>query len=117
ENRNKSMWNTIHHQLTTKDSKSLRKLLKINWNAMNLSKDGDTVLHSATKSNDKEMVQFILQRISPITKHRMLQWKNHQKQVPLDIQPTQEIHQLLPLPEVKPKHQPPVEVKHPPTLQ
>jgi hypothetical protein len=44
--------------------------------------DGDTILHSAAKSNDMKMMEFILQRISPSTKQRMLKMENKHNQLP-----------------------------------
>jgi hypothetical protein len=34
-------------------------------NSFNLSEDDDTILHTAAKSNDVKMIEFLLQRIYP----------------------------------------------------
>jgi hypothetical protein len=57
----------------------------INLNSFNLSTVGDTFVHSAAKSNDVKMMEFILQRLSPSTKQRMLKMKNWRHQLPSDL--------------------------------
>src|SRR5690606_21232799 len=54
----------------------------------------------AAKSNNVKMMEFILQRISPSTKERMLKLKNKQQQLPSDLVTTKwtpSIHSLFPL--------------------
>jgi ankyrin repeat protein len=66
---NKKLWTEIHECIRTNDLKQLMTLLSqhtINLNSFNLSTDGDTILHSAAKSNDVKMMEFVLQRISPL---------------------------------------------------
>ena len=88
----------------------------INLNSFNLSTDGDTILHSAAKSNDVKMIEFILQRISsstttnvkdeelprrsPNIKERMLKTKNKHQQLPANLVApiwAPSIHSLFPL--------------------
>jgi hypothetical protein len=71
----------------------------INLNSFNLSDDGDTILHSAAKSNNVKMIEFILQRISPSTKQRMMKMKNKQQHLPIDLLTTwtPSTHSLFPL--------------------
>jgi hypothetical protein len=74
------MWEAIHESIRTNDLKQLMTLLSrhtINsLNSFNLSRDGDTILHSAAKSNDVKMIEFIFQRLSPSAKQRMLNMRN-----------------------------------------
>jgi hypothetical protein len=71
----------------------------INLNSFNLSLNGDTILHSAAKSNDVKMIQFVLQKVSPTTRERMINMRNKQHQLPSDIVTawTPSIHSLFPL--------------------
>jgi hypothetical protein len=71
----------------------------INLNSCNLSTDGDTILHSAAKSNDVKMITFILQRVSPRTREQMVKMKNYQQQLPSDLVArwTPSTHSLFPL--------------------
>jgi hypothetical protein len=74
--------------IKSSDLEQLMTLLSkhtINLNSFNLSKDGDTILHSAAKSNNVKMIKFLLQKISPSTKQRMLKMKNKQEQLPSDL--------------------------------
>jgi hypothetical protein len=85
---NKKMWDEIHEFIRTNSLEQLMTLLSkhtINLNSFNLSTDGDTILHSAAKSNDVKMMEFILQRISPSTKERMIKMKNKEEQLPSDL--------------------------------
>jgi hypothetical protein len=96
------MWEEIHHRVRTNDLEQLMVLLSkhtINLNSFNVSTDGDTILHSAAKSNDVKMMEFILQRMSPSTKGRMMKMKNKQEQLPVDLLTTwaPSIHSLFPL--------------------
>jgi hypothetical protein len=101
--RNKDLWRAIHYFIRTNDLEKLMTLLSehtINLNSFNLSTDGDTILHSAAKSNDVKMIEFILQRISPSTKQRMIQMKNRQEKLPADLLErrwTPSTHSLFPL--------------------
>jgi hypothetical protein len=88
--------------IRTNDLNQLMTLLSkhtINLNSFNLSTDGDTILHSAAKSNNVKMMEFVLQRISPSTKQRMLKMRNKQEQLPSDLIRvwTPSIHSLFPL--------------------
>jgi hypothetical protein len=101
-NQNKKMWNEIHECIRTNDLNQLMTLLSkhtINLNSFNLSTDEDTILHSAAKSNNVKMMEFVLQRLSPSTKQRMLKMKNKQKQLPSDLLTiwAPSIHSLFPL--------------------
>jgi ankyrin repeat protein len=96
------MWKDIHDYIRNDDLKELMSLLSdhtINLNSLNLSDDGDTILHSAARSNDVKMMEFILQRISPNTKQRMLKMRNKQQQLPSDLLTVwaPSIHSLFPL--------------------
>jgi hypothetical protein len=99
--RNKEMWIDIHESIRMNDLKQLKTLLskQINLNSFNLSTDGDTILHSAAKSNDVKVMEFILQRISPSTRQRMLKTKNKSGELPSDLVTVwaPSIHSLLPL--------------------
>jgi hypothetical protein len=82
------MWSEIHECVRTNSLQQLQTLLSkhtINLNSFNLSTDGDTILHSAAKSNDVKMMEFILQRISPSTRQRMLRMENKHNQLPSDL--------------------------------
>jgi hypothetical protein len=96
------MWREIHDCIRTNDLKLLMTLPSkhtISLNSFNRSVDGDTILHSAAKSNNVKMMEFVLQRMSPSTKQRMLQMKNNQQQLPSDLVTTwaPSIHSLFPL--------------------
>jgi hypothetical protein len=81
-------WREIHDCIRTNDLEQLMTLLSkhsINLNSFILSTDGGTILHSAVKSNDVKMIGYILQRISPSTKQRMLKMKNKRQQLPSDL--------------------------------
>jgi hypothetical protein len=96
------MWRNVHLCIRTNGFRQLTELLSkhtINLNSFNLSTDGDTILHSAAKSNDVKMIEFVLQRISPSTKQRMLKMKNKRYQLPGDLLTvwTPLIHSLFPL--------------------
>jgi hypothetical protein len=85
---NKKLWNEIHECISTNNLEQLMALLSkhtINLNSFNLSTDGDTILHSAAKSNSVKMIEFVLQRISPSTKQQILKMKNKQKLLPSDL--------------------------------
>jgi hypothetical protein len=82
------MWNEIHDCIRTGDLKKLMTLLSkhaISLNSFNLYFRRDTILHSAAKSNDVKMIEFILQRISPSTKQRMMKMRNYNDQLPADL--------------------------------
>jgi hypothetical protein len=99
---NQILWGEIHDCIRCNDLEKLTALLSqhtINLNSFNLSTDRDTILHSAAKSNDVKMIEFVLQRISPRTKQRMMKMKNNQKQLPADLLRvwTPSTHALFPL--------------------
>jgi hypothetical protein len=101
-NQNKKMWNEIHSCIRTTDLQQLITLLSkhtINLNSFNLSTDGDTILHSAAKSNNVKMMEYILQRISPSVKKKMMKMKNKQHKLPADLLRiwTPSIQSLFPL--------------------
>jgi hypothetical protein len=101
-NLNKKMWEEIHGCIRTNSLEQLSTLLSkhtINLNSFNLSTDGDTFLHSAAKSNNVKTIEFVLQRISPSTKQRMLKMKNKHNEFPIDLLRiwTPSIHSLFPL--------------------
>jgi hypothetical protein len=101
-NQTREMWEEIHECIRTNDMKQLTTLLSkhtINLNSFNLSTDGDTILHSAAKSNDVKMMEFVLKRISPSTRTRMIKMKNKQQQLPADLVTrwTPSTHSLFPL--------------------
>jgi ankyrin repeat protein len=59
----KEMWNEIHDCIRMNDIEQLMTLLSehnINLDIFNLSQDGDTILHSAAKSNNVKMIEFII---------------------------------------------------------
>jgi hypothetical protein len=58
-----------------------------------------TILHSAVKSNNVKMIRFILNKISPSTKQRMMEMKNVYHEVPIDFLTvwSPSIHSLFPL--------------------
>jgi hypothetical protein len=67
-------------------------------NSFNRSKNGDTILHSAAKSNNVKMMEFILQKISPQSKQQMTKMKNYYDKLPMDlIRWTPSTHSLFPL--------------------
>jgi hypothetical protein len=87
-NRNVKLWEDIHDVTRTNDLKQLMTLLSnrtVNLNSFNLSTDGDTILHSALKSNDARMMSFIMGNLSRGTRERMLKMKNAQGQLPVDL--------------------------------
>jgi hypothetical protein len=99
---NNGVWDEIHECIRSNDLQQLMTLLSehtINLNSFNLTEDGDTILHSAAKSNSVEMIQYVLQRISPSTKQRMRKMKNQEMQLPGDLLRiwTPSIHSLFPL--------------------
>jgi ankyrin repeat protein len=82
---NIKIWGEIHDSIQTNDLNQLMTLLSqhpINLNSFSVSTYGDTLLHSAVKSNDVKMMEFILQRLSPSTKRQMLKIRNKQGQPP-----------------------------------
>jgi hypothetical protein len=96
------MWREIHDCIRTNDFHQLKLLLSkhtINLNSFNLSADGDTILHSAAKSNDVKMIEFVVHRLSPRIKQQMAKMKNKQQQLPSDIVRTwtSSTHSLFPL--------------------
>jgi hypothetical protein len=96
------MWKEIHECIRTDDLKQLMTLLSkhtINLNSFNRSTDGDTILHSAVKSNNVKMMGFILQRISPRTKQLMMKLENYQDKLPIDLLTrwAPSVHSLFPL--------------------
>jgi hypothetical protein len=100
--RNVEIWRQIHYCIQSNNLEQLNTLLSkhtINLNSFNRSKDGDTILHSAAKSNDVKMMKFILQRISPKTKELMTMVKNEQQKIPGELVPkwTPSIHSLFPM--------------------
>jgi ankyrin repeat protein len=99
---NQDMWTEIHDCIRNNDLNQLMTLLSkhtIDLNNFNTSTDGDTILHSAAKSNNVKMMEFVLQRISPSSKQRMLRMKNNQQQLPIDLLRgwAPSIHSLFPL--------------------
>jgi hypothetical protein len=102
KNRNKELWRQIHDSIRTKNLDQLKTLLsnhKINLNSFNLSEEGNTLLHTALKSNDVKMIQFILQNIPPSTKQIMAKMRNKQQQRPINLVTrwTPLVHSLFPL--------------------
>jgi hypothetical protein len=99
------LWKEIHECIRTNDMKQLKALLSkhtINLNSFNLSGYKDTILHSAAKSNDVKMMEFVLQRLSPSIKQRMMKMKNRQQQLPSHLVTkwrlwTPSIHSFFPL--------------------
>jgi hypothetical protein len=57
------------------------------------------VLHSALMSNDVKMMEYVLQRLSPSTKQRMLKMKNYGSKLPADLVTiwTPSTHSLFPV--------------------
>jgi hypothetical protein len=101
-NQNKKMWREIHGCITTNDLRRLMALVSkhsINLNSFTLSTGGDTILHSAAKSNNVKMIEFIMQRMSPSTKQRMIKMSNAIGQLPPDLVRvwTPSTHSLFPL--------------------
>jgi hypothetical protein len=101
-NQNQEMWREIHDCIRINDLNQLLTLLSkhtINLNSFNLTTDGDTILHSAAKSNSVKMMEFVLQSISPSTNQRMMKKKNQQQQLPSDLVTawTPSTHSLCPL--------------------
>jgi hypothetical protein len=78
----------IHDCIRNNDFERLKALLskhRINLNSFNLSIENDTFLHSAAKSNNVKMIQFILQRLSPNIRQQLTMMKNNQQQLPGDL--------------------------------
>jgi ankyrin repeat protein len=101
-NRNKQLWKEVHDCIRNNELAQLKSLLveqAINLNSFNLSEDGDTILHSAINSNSVIMMEFILQKLSPSTKARMMKMKNKQELLPIDLVTawTPSTHSLFPL--------------------
>ena len=99
---NTKLWSQIHYCIRTNNIQQRMTLLSkhtINLNSFNLSTDGDTILHSATTSNNVKMMEFILQQISPSTKQRMSKMKNRRHKLPADLvrRWTPSTHSLFPL--------------------
>jgi hypothetical protein len=85
---NKDVWREIHSCISTANCVELMRLLSkhtINLNSFNVTEDGDTILHSAAKSNDVKMIEFVLQRMSPSTKQLLSNMKNNKEQLPSDL--------------------------------
>jgi hypothetical protein len=97
--RNQKLWSEIHEYISTNDLKQLTLKHTINLNSFNLSTDGDTILHSAAKSNDAKMILYILERISPSNKELMIKMKNNQGRYPYELvgRWTPSLHSLFPL--------------------
>jgi hypothetical protein len=101
-NQKNETWEAIHECMRTNDLQKLKTLLSkhtINLNSFHLSiAVGDTILRAA-KSNDMKMMEFILQRLSPSIKHRMLTKMNDDGQLPSDLVTvwTPSTHSLFPL--------------------
>jgi hypothetical protein len=97
------MWRKVHKCIRTNDCPQLMRLLskhKISLNNFNLSENRDTVLHSAAKSNNVKMMEFVLQSVSPSARQQMIKMKNLQLQLPSDIVAVEwkpSIHLLFPL--------------------
>jgi hypothetical protein len=96
------IWEEIHECIRTNSLEQLKTLLSkhtINLNSWNVSEDGDTILHSAAKSNNVKTIEFVLQRLSPSTKQQMLKTTNNHEQLPSDLVRvwTPSIHSLFPL--------------------
>jgi hypothetical protein len=96
------MWTKIHDCIRTNDIKQLMTLLSkhtINLNSFNLSTDGDTILHTAAKSNNLKMMEFVLSRMFPKTKRQMMDIKNYHDKLPIDYvrRWAPSIHSLFPL--------------------
>jgi ankyrin repeat protein len=90
----------IHDCIRTNDLEQLKTLLsKHAINLDNLTDEGDTILHSAAMSNNVKMIEFVLQRMSPSTKQRMMKIRNRQQKLPFDLVKrwTPSIHSLFPL--------------------
>jgi hypothetical protein len=100
---NSTIWRKIHDHIRNNDLEELKALLSkhpINLNSFRLTIDGDTILHSAVKSNDVNMMQFVLQSLSPRIKQRMMKMKNRYNELPSDLLTilwTPSIHSLFPL--------------------
>jgi ankyrin repeat protein len=100
---NGKMWIAIHDCIRNNDLEQLMTLLSkhsINLNSFNRSSYGDTFLHSAAKSNNVKMIEYVLQRISPSAKRIMLKMKNNHSQLPSELIATRwtpSIHSLFPL--------------------
>jgi ankyrin repeat protein len=100
--RNINLWREIHDFIGTNNLPQLMTLLSkhtINFNSFDCI-DGDTILHSAAKSNNVRMIELVLQRLSPGIKAQMLKMKNKRGQVPSDLITstwTPSTHSLFPL--------------------
>jgi hypothetical protein len=85
-NKNQEIWMGIHDCISTNDLERLKTLLsKHTINSFYLSEDGDLILHSAARSNNVKMIEFVLQRISPSTREKMIKMKNNHGQLPADL--------------------------------
>jgi hypothetical protein len=101
-NRNSAAWRDIHDCIVSNNSHMLAAIVsknKINLNTLHLSKGDNTILHSAAKSNNLKMIEFILQKISPSTKRRMLKMQDQDRFLPADYLRiwAPSIHSLFPL--------------------
>jgi hypothetical protein len=98
---NQKIWQEIHECIRTNDLAQLKALLSkhtINLNSFNRTEDGDTILHSAAKSNNVKMMEFVLQRISPSTRERMIKMKyDDSKRAAELIRWAPSTHSLFPL--------------------
>jgi hypothetical protein len=92
----------IHDCIRTNDLGQLMALISkytISLNNIERSTCGDTFLHSAAKSNDVKMIEFVLQRLSPNGKHLLRNLKNQQGQLASDLITTRwtpSTHSLFP---------------------
>src|SRR5690606_9594062 len=97
----REIWKELHDCIRTNALEQLKILLSkhtINLNSFNCSADSDTILHSAVKSNNVKTIDFVLQRISPQTKQRMLRMKNNDGKLPIElIRWAPSTHSLFPL--------------------
>jgi hypothetical protein len=101
-NRNCAVWSDIHECIVSNNPEMLAAIVsknKINLNTLHLSEGDNTILHSAAKSNNLKMIEFILQKISPSTKHRMLKMRDKDTFLPADYLRiwAPSIHSLFPL--------------------
>jgi hypothetical protein len=100
--RNVKLWKEVHDCIRTNNLQQLKTLLSkhtINLNCFKQSTDGDTILHTAAKSKNVQMLEFVLKRISSSTKQRMLKRQNNDNQLPSDLVTVwaPSIHSLFPL--------------------
>jgi hypothetical protein len=68
------LWRKLHDCIRTNDLEQLMTLLSQH-----------RILHSAAKSNDVKMIEYVLQRLSPRTRELMKKKKNTQGQLPADL--------------------------------